>query len=112
MSMFPPRKILFPVDFSERCTEAVRMVETFAGHFQAQLTLLYVLEPFAYNDIPVDATAGSERQLATYLAEDLEQFDVARVLLEGDPSSQIMDYARSEGFDLIMLPTHGYGRFR
>ena len=41
--MFPPKRILFPVDFSERCTDAARMVETFAGHFQAELTLLHVL---------------------------------------------------------------------
>ena len=110
--MFPPRKILFPVDFSDRCSEAGRMVETFTGHFQAQLTLLYVLEPFAYNDIPMDATGASRRRLAEYLSEELEQFDVQRVMLEGDPSAQIADYARAQGFDLIMLPTHGYGKFR
>lgn len=110
--MFPPRKILFPVDFSDRCTEAGRMVETFAGHFQAELTLLYVLEPFTYNDIPVDATSASERRLVDYLTEDLEQLDVRRVLLEGDAASQIAEYARSEHFDLIMMPTHGYEPFR
>ena len=110
--MFPPRKILFPVDFSDRCTEAGRMAETFAGHFQAQLTLLYVLEPFTYNDIPVDATATSERRLGEYLAEELTQFDVQRVMLEGDPTSQITEYARANDSDLIMLPTHGYGSFR
>ena len=110
--MFPPRKILFPVDFSDRCTEAGRMAETFAGHFEAELTLLYVLEPFAYNDIPVDATGASRRRLAGYLSQELEQLDVRRVMLEGDPSAQIADYARDGSFDLIMLPTHGYGNFR
>lgn len=110
--MFPPRKILFPVDFSDRCTEAGRMVETFAGHFQAELTLLYVLEPFTYNDIPVDATSASERRLADYLREDLQQLDVRRVLVEGDAACQIAEYARSEDFDLIMMPTHGYEPFR
>ena len=88
------------------------MVETFAGHFQAQLTLLYVLEPFAYNDIPVDATGASERRLAEYLSEELTQIDVRRVMLEGDPTTQITEYARDNDSDLIMLPTHGYGGFR
>ena len=88
------------------------MVETFAGHFQAQLTLLYVLEPFTYNDIPMDATAASERRLAEYLSEELKQFDVQRVLLEGNPAAEITEYARNGGFELVMLPTHGYGRFR
>ena len=58
--MFPPKKILFPVDFSERCTDAARMAETFTGHFQAELTLLHVVEPLTYNDVPVDVDALGE----------------------------------------------------
>jgi nucleotide-binding universal stress UspA family protein len=34
------------------------------------------------------------------------------VLLHGDPAMQIVDYARSNGSDLIMLSTHGYGPYR
>jgi nucleotide-binding universal stress UspA family protein len=32
--------------------------------------------------------------------------------MRGDPGQKIVEYAHSAGFDLIMLPTHGYGRFR
>ena len=110
--MFPPEKILFPVDFSERCTAAARMAETFTGHFQAELTLLHVVEPLTYNDVPVDVNTIGERQLSGYLVEELKQFDVKRVLMHGDPSSRILEYAKSRDFDLIMLPTHGYGTFR
>ncbi len=110
--MFPPKKILFPVDFSERCTDAARMAETFAGHFEAELTLLYVLEPFTYNDVPVDTAALTENQLRSYLAKELQQINTKRVLLHGDPATQIAGFAQSENFDLIMLPTHGYGAFR
>ena len=110
--MFPPKRILFPVDFSERCTDASRIVETFAGHFEAQLTLLYVLEPLTYNDIPFDATALTSEQLKQYLTTELKHFQVERVLLHGDPAHQIAEFAHSRNFDLVMLPTHGYGRFR
>ncbi len=110
--MFPPKKILFPVDFSARCTDAARMAEIFAGHFQAELTLLHVVEPLTYNDVPVDIDALSEKQLAAYLTEELKQFDVQRVSMHGDPASQILEYAQARDFDLIMLPTHGYGGFR
>ena len=110
--MFPPKRILFPVDFSERCTDAARMVETFAGHFQAELTLLHVLEPLTYNDLPVDVTAITRQQMNGYLAEELKHFDVNRVVLAGESASKIAAYAHANGFDLIMLPTHGYGRFR
>lgn len=110
--MFPPKRILFPVDFSERCTDASRMVETFAGHFESQLTLLYVLEPLTYNDIPFDATSLTTEQLKQYLAGELKHFDVQRILLHGDPAHEIAQFAHQGNFDLIMLPTHGYGRFR
>lgn len=110
--MFPPKRILFPVDFSERCSDAARMVETFTGHFQAELTLLNVLEPLTYNDLPFDATPLTQEQLNGYLAEDLKHFDVNRVLLHGEAASRIAEYAHAHAFDLIMLPTHGYGRFR
>src|SRR5271166_6415336 len=112
MLMFPPQKILFPVDFSERCTSAARMVETFTGHFQAELTLLYVLEPRTYNDIMVDAAGMSEQQLGDYLADELKHYEVRRVMVDGDPAKEITHYAHTRGFDLIMLPTHGYGAFR
>jgi nucleotide-binding universal stress UspA family protein len=110
--MFPPTRILFPVDFSTRCTDAARMVETFAGHFQAKLALLYVLEPFTYNDIPFDATNMTREQLDGYLVDELKHFDVDRVLLHGDAARQIAEHAHSQKFDLIMMPTHGYGKFR
>ena len=110
--MFPPKKILFPVDFSARCTDAARMAEIFTGHFQAELTLLHIVEPLTYNDVPVDLNALGERQLAGYLTSELKQFDVKRILLHGDPASSIVEYAQSQNFDLIMLPTHGYGTFR
>ncbi len=110
--MFPPKRILFPVDFSERCTSAARMVETFTGHFQAELTLLRVMEPVSYEDIPVDATGIEEQRLGGYLVDELKHFDVNRVLAKGDPAANIIEFAHEQGFDLIMLPTHGYGGFR
>jgi nucleotide-binding universal stress UspA family protein len=30
----------------------------------------------------------------------------------GDPAFEIVDYAGKNGVDLIMMPTHGYGKFR
>jgi nucleotide-binding universal stress UspA family protein len=88
------------------------MVETFAGHFQAEITLLHVLEPLTYNDLPCNSSALTQEQLNAYLTPELKHLDVNRVLLYGEPASKIAEYAQANSFDLIMLPTHGYGRFR
>jgi nucleotide-binding universal stress UspA family protein len=110
--MFPPRKILFPVDFSARCTAAARMVETYADHFKARLTVLHVVEPIMYTDLPIDATSIAEEQLNGYLPDRFKGLDVERVLLHGDAAHKVVDFAHDGDFNLIMLPTHGYGRFR
>lgn len=110
--MFPPKKILFPVDFSERCASAAPMVETFTGHAQAELTLLHVIMPLNYNDMPAQPPEFVKAQLASYLGDELKHFDVKRVVMYGDPASSIIEFAETSHTDLIMLPTHGYGRFR
>ena len=105
------QKILFPVDFSDRSRGATNFVEEFIGLFQAELTLLHVVPPFTYNDT-MDKEADSRLQLESFLPSDFAYFNVKRVLLHGDPALQIVDFARSNGFDLIMLSTHGYGPYR
>src|ERR1700682_4883193 len=110
--MFPPRKILFPTDYSDRCKAAAGMVETFTGHFQAEATFLHVVEPLNYHDLPPASDSIAGDKLKAWLADDFKYFDVKRVLAHGDPAHKIVEYARSTQADLIMLPTHGYGTFR
>src|SRR5215472_13840313 len=105
------RKILFPVDFSDRSRGAVNFVEAFVGRLQAELTLLHVVTPFTYNDT-IDKEADRRILLDSFLPPDFDYFNVKHVLLHGDPALQIVDYAHSNGCDLIMLPTHGYGPYR
>lgn len=105
------KKILFPADFSDRSRGATNFVEEFVGRFQAELTLLHVVAPFTYNDT-MDKEADRRIQLDSFLPTDFDYFNVKRVLLHGDPALQIVDYARSDGSDLIMLSTHGYGPYR
>lgn len=110
--MFPPKNILFPVDFSERCRGGSRMVEIFAGHFDAEITLLHVVEPPTYSDIAIDNTPIAQRELESFLTAELKHYTVRRVLSHGDAALRIIDYANSGRFDLVMMPTHGYGGFR
>jgi nucleotide-binding universal stress UspA family protein len=105
------QKILFPVDFSVRSRGATNFVEEFVGRFQAELTLLHVVPPNTYNDT-MDKEADRRFQLESFLPADFKYFNVRRVLLQGDPALQIVEYARTNGSDLIMLSTHGYGPYR
>jgi len=117
-------RILLPVDFSERSVGAAHYAASLACHFGCELVLLHVLVPPQYEFGAVDI-AGSmlaelcrdrvvqaNDDLERFLASELAGLRVRRVVLEGDPSGSIVDFAHNEHCDLIVMPTHGYGPFR
>lgn len=121
--MFPYTEILFPVDFSERARTAAPFVLSMAQRWNAKLTLLHVLQPMptAYGGMdavytkPSDFTEAScelERLLEKFAAAEFPKLDVSCVVEIGDPATQIAEYARANGSQLIAMPTHGYGTFR
>lgn len=120
--MLTVKNILFPVDFSERCTAAAPFVKDFAQIFDANVTLISVVAPLWQMGV---ADPGStvtinmdelrqdlEARLNKALTTELSDIPVSRIARIGEPGEVITEYAHSEGVDLIMMPTHGYGPFR
>jgi nucleotide-binding universal stress UspA family protein len=118
------KKIVAPVDFSERSVGAVRYAELLARHFHSELTLLHVFAPppLEFGDAagPDSVLAELYRNRATEVFNDLEDFlvpelaglPVQRKILEGDTARRIVEFAHQERVDLIVMATHGYGPFR
>jgi nucleotide-binding universal stress UspA family protein len=123
------RRILFPVDFSERAKAVAPFVLSMAQRHKAAVVLMNVIQPppplygginmvypetFDYTESR-EAVLGNMEQFA---AAELPKLDVSSVVDVGDPASLIIDYANDNdsangnGIDLICLPTHGYGTFR
>lgn len=113
------RHILFPVDHSARCTAARPAVEAWAKRFDAKVTLLHTIQipissyggPDGYPiviDIPAIEAAAKSRLDRV----EIDGGNVTRVISIGDPAYEIVKYADENGVDLIMMPTHGYGKFR
>ena len=104
-------RILFPVDFSNRCVLAARHVKTWAEKLSAALNTLHVvdLEDFGYSDqrdynvisdLIVRRTADLKYFADHYLGENVAHHTVVK----GDTRAQIESFARQEKVDLIMLP--------
>ena len=118
-------RILVPVEFSPRCRGAVQYAEALSCHFHCEIVLLHVVIPPLANFSSFEAMAYTNaedlaREIAQQRTADLEAFTctapadaaVRRVVLEGDPTQTIVEFASSENCDLIVMPTHGYGPFR
>jgi nucleotide-binding universal stress UspA family protein len=116
------KHILFPVDFSDRCRVGQPFVLSMTRRFQAKLTALHIVEipdgfygsleaPYpVMGDIPAMLLAA-EKQLASDCIPS-EPLQINRVARQGDPATEITEFAREHDIDLIMMPTHGYGKFR
>jgi len=117
-------KILLPVDFSKNGLEAARYAAQLARSFRSRVTLLHVLTQHHGFNMTADDADGqfagfladreneAKEQLGAFLKRGFHDLSVKRVLVKGDAAQQIVRFAHFERFDLILMPTHGYGLFR
>lgn len=108
-------RILFPVDFSNRCVLAAHHVKTWANKLSAVLSTLHVIEPKEFGHSPDRKEWFTYNDLSNLVVKrtmDLKYFsdhyfgqDVARhMVLSGGATAQIESFAKREKVDLIMLP--------
>src|SRR4051812_44310269 len=114
-------KILLPVDFSEHTAGAARYARTLACRFHSELTIAHV---FQMQNLMFSGEAGmpaewyedmrkeSQRLLDECCAAEFRDMPVRRRMLDGEIAHCIVDLAHAEHMDLIVMPTHGFGRFR
>lgn len=117
-------RILFPVDFSTRCAEAVPAVEAMVRRFGSELVVLHVLDLPPAGIAPPEAAAWAtligadqmrqqgEIALGSFVNRQFRDMLVKTETAEGDPATMIADYAQEHAIDLIMMPTSGIGKFR
>jgi len=124
--MFQVERILVPIDFSTASLNAARDAGILARHFRSQVTLIHVneisvLHPLdgplgfgiASRDPEVsDCVSGSRKRLNEFAAAELTDVSVCRHVCSGDPARLIVECECAEQSDLIIMTTHGSGRFR
>jgi nucleotide-binding universal stress UspA family protein len=116
------RHILFPVDFSDQCRAVRPLVRSMAERFHSRLTLLHTVQiptcwyggglDAAYPimlDVP-DLEESARKELSEFFTPSNQVSDI--IVNLGDPATDITQIAQENDVDLIMMPTHGYGKFR
>jgi nucleotide-binding universal stress UspA family protein len=130
------RKILLPVDFPNASLRVVHQAATLAHHFHSEIVMLHVVTAQSHAaGVPGDGPkfAGwdllaailkeaekseaekrkaekseAEKNLDQSLRPELEGLAIRCVLIKGDPIQVILQTARAEKAELIMMPSHGY----
>jgi nucleotide-binding universal stress UspA family protein len=118
------RHIIYPVDFSPRCLSVRPYVAALALRTQAQLILVHAIPipqswfspgeaplppPIDMGALEREAKASMDRLASDPLFKGLP---VTSLVSPGDPAQIIIDAAAEHPESLIMIPTHGYGKFR
>jgi universal stress protein A len=111
--------ILVPMDFAAHSSEALRVAGDIALRYSAALTLIYVYEQVDYA-LPEGYVLYTPEQVQRMTAEfqkrlslaqqQVEQQGVQRVrslVLQGPVALEIVDYAKTQNMDLIVMGTHG-----
>ncbi|MDQ2946508.1 MAG: universal stress protein [Acidobacteriota bacterium] len=114
--------ILFPVDFSDRSRAVRPFVQAMANAFNARVTLMHVgqLPTETYGvqaawPALFDLTAmraDAQEKLTAFFESPTPNFKMETIAEQGDPAIYIASYSEQNDVDMIMMPTHGYGKFR
>ncbi|MDL5360593.1 universal stress protein [Halalkalicoccus sp. NIPERK01] len=110
------RRILVPVDDSPRARDALEFVlSEHAGddivllHVLDPITAIYVSEPSVWDDEMIDRRRERAAELLEELRGEAERADgtVTTVIEHGDPSRVIVESARENEIDQIVIGSHG-----
>jgi len=114
------KKILIPIDFSDYSKAALRYAINFAKCCEADMYLIYVVEPVIY---PPDFSMGqiaipsvnaewdqrAKDELANLAKSEIPADVKAKTIIKtGKPFIEIIETAAEEDIDLIIIATHGH----
>ena len=113
-------KVLVPIDFSDYSKSSLRYAVNFAKSFNAEIILIYVVEPVIY---PPDFSMGQiampsintewddrakDELQKLAKSEIIGAVKVKTIIKTGKPFVEIIETAKEENVDLIIIATHGH----
>lgn len=111
------KKILVPVDFSERSTKALQYASSFARQFGAEILCLHVIEiPYGAGEAGFVAemeafrknmVKESKQRMNALLRREAAELTSKAEVRSGVPYHEITKTAQDEDVDLIIVATHG-----
>lgn len=113
------KRILVPIDFSDYSIAALRYSSEMAHMYKAKMYLVYVLEPAMYPPdlglgqitlppVPLEFDTRAKDELTALAAKYIDgDIDVTIEVKVGKPFVEIIQMAKDEDIDLVIISTHG-----
>ncbi|QDU11725.1 universal stress protein [Gimesia aquarii] len=114
MGYFTGKKILVPVDFSESSLQAVTKAIQISED-PANVTVVHVMVPLdmVSPGVLFGGLTDEKRteHVEKHAKEEFAKHQIAGVAFQtlvGDPGIKLADFAKENGIELIVIPSHGY----
>ena len=113
------KSILFPTDFSEGSSQALKYAIDMAKKYGAKLHIVHMIYDIAkasgwyvphgsVDEMYKDIQDGAKKELEKFGVEEFSGMkDIERTVLMGVPHEEIMNFAKKNKIDLIIMGTHG-----
>lgn len=122
------KKILVPIDGSPVSQKAAEKAVEIANRYGSKITFIHVVDtrgiysydvggiisvPFNYPNITENLIEMQTKLLDAFVSSiGIADEDVVKVVLHGEPSDKILEYAEKEKFDLIVMGRRGYSKIK
>ncbi|MEO1298579.1 MAG: universal stress protein [Cyanobacteria bacterium J06636_16] len=113
MTLFAGNHVLVPIDFSDKAQKALKDTLEFIGDPQ-KIHVVHVLSPLEATEPGVVwQTVDNQTRIDRVTEAFYERFpedtykQVKFTVAIGNPSSEILDYAKQNSIDLIVIPSSG-----
>lgn len=90
-------RILCPINYSDVAAKALRHAVLFASAFDAELVALYFMEDASHADIELEV-----ERLRLWIGDVPLSLRLTCLARHGDPTTQLNEYARAHGIDLVV----------
>lgn len=112
-------RILFPTDFSEGSSHALKYAVDLAKHYNAKLYVMHVVYDFvkatgihvphiSHDELYKELNQWASNEMEKCCREEVRGFEnVQKIVVKGLPFEEIIKFAGSEKIDIIVIGTYG-----
>ena len=112
------KKILLATDGSDHARKAIEYASDIAAKYKATVYLIHVVPPLhSVAEVDVKKIQDNQQKFANQIIEEAER-EVKKkgvegyqsTILQGEPAREIIEFARKNSVDMIVMGSHGAGK--